>query len=379
LKVELKEVLSKSDLRKFIEFPLELYKDCPYFVPPFYKDEFETFLPRKNPAFEFCSVKQWLAFNGKNVVGRIAGIINHKFNELWRQKAIRFGWIDFIDNENVSKILIEKVAQWGRKNKLEYIHGPLGFSDMDYEGMLVEGFEEEGTLATIYNYSYYPVHLERLDFEKEVDWVEFEIKVPTEIPERAERIAKIVSEKLNLKILEAKSRKELLPYANDLFSTLNAAYKNLFGFVPLTEKQIKKYIKQYLSFVLPDYVKLVLDSEDKVAGFVIGLPSLSEALKKTGGKLFPFGFLEIMRALGKKNKKIDLYVGAIRPDLQGRGADALLMVELTKSCIKNKVISAETNIELETNTLVQGHWKYFDSRQHKRRRCFKKSLKDFLN
>ncbi|MGB9696433.1 MAG: hypothetical protein ACP5P3_04245 [Ignavibacteria bacterium] len=379
MEIELKQVTSKSDLRKFVEFPLELYRNCPYFVPPFYKDEFETFLPQKNPAYEFCSSKQWLAYRGENIVGRIAGIINHRFNELWKQRAIRFGWIDFIDDENVSKALIDKVAQWGKENNLDYINGPLGFSDMDYEGMLIEGFEEEGTLATIYNYPYYPVHLERLGFNKEVDWVEFEIKVPSEIPERAERIAKIVSEKLNLRVLDAKTRKELLPYANDLFATLNSAYKNLFGFVPLTEKQIQKYIKQYLSFVLPDYVKLVLDTENSVAGFVIGLPSLSKALKKTGGKLFPFGFIEIMKALSKHNRKIDLYVGAIRPDLQGRGADALLMVELTKSCIKNKVISAETNIELETNTLVQGHWKYFESRQHKRRRCFRKSLSDFLN
>lgn len=379
MEIELKEVKSKSDLRKFVEFPLELYRDCPQFVPPFYKDELETFLPQKNPAYEFCSSRQWLAYQGKNVVGRIAGIINHRFNELWNQKAIRFGWIDFIDDENVSKSLINKVVEWGKEEKLEYIHGPLGFSDMDYEGMLIEGFEEEGTLATIYNYSYYPLHLEKLGFDKEVDWVEFEIRVPTEIPERAERIAKIVSEKLNLRVLDAKTKKELLPYANDLFEVLNAAYKNLFGFVPLTEEQIKKYIKQYLGFVLPDYVKLVVDKENKVAGFVIGLPSLSEALKKTGGKLLPFGFIKIMRSLSRKNKKIDLYVGAIRPDLQGRGADALLMVELTKSCIKNKIISAETNIELETNTLVQGHWKYFDSRQHKRRRCFRKSLNDFLN
>lgn len=379
MEIELKEVASKSDLRKFVEFPLELYRNCPCFVPPFYRDEFETFLPHKNPAYEFCSSKQWLAYRGENVVGRISGIINYQFNKLWQQKAVRFGWIDFIDDKYVSKALIEKVVQWGKENNLEYIHGPLGFSDMDCEGMLVEGFEEEGTLATIYNYPYYPVHLEKLGFNKEVDWIEFEVKVPSEIPERAERIAKIVSEKLNLRVLDAKTRKELLPYANDLFATLNASYKNLFGFVPLSEKQIQKYIKQYFSFVLPDYIKLILDSENKVGGFVIGLPSLSRALKKTGGKLFPFGFIEVMKALSKHNKKIDLYVGAIRPDLQGRGADALLMVELTKSCIKNKIISAETNIELETNTLVQGHWKYFDSRQHKRRRCFRKSLSDFLN
>lgn len=373
MRVLIKEVSSKSDFKKFVKFPYKLYKDCPQWVPPLIFDEMQTLSPKKNPAYDYCECKMWLAYIDNKIVGRIAGIINHKFIEKWGKKAIRFGWIDFIDDEEVSKLLIDEVINWAKDNNLEYINGPLGFTDFDYEGMLIEGFNEVGTMATIYNYDYYPKHLEKLGFEKEADWLEFEIKVPDKIPDKAERIAAIVKSKSNIRIVEAKKAKELLPYGQGIFEVINESYKNLFGFVQLTDKQIQKYIKQYLGFVVPDYVKILIDDKDKVAGFVIGLPSLTKALQKTGGRLFPFGFIYLIRAL-KKNKYVDLYLGAIRPDLQGKGADALLMTEITKSCIKNKVISAESNIELETNVQVQGHWKYYDTRQHKRRRCFIKKI-----
>lgn len=368
------EVKSKSELRKFVKFPLKLYKNSKEFVPSMVFDEMNTLSPSKNPAFEYCDAKLWLAYRGNEIVGRIAGIINHKFIEIWGKNSIRFGWIDFIDDEEVSSALLNEVVRWGKENGLDEIHGPLGFTDMDYEGMLIEGFNEIGTLATIYNYPYYPKHLENFGYAKEADWVEFEIKVPDKIPEKAERIGKIVTEKLKVKILDAKNKKDLIPYGMELFDTINIAYKDLFGFVPLTDKQKQYYIKQYLGFVSPDYTKIIIDENKKLAGFVIGMPSLTKALQKSKGKLFPFGFIHMMKALGKSNKYVDLYLGAIRPDLQGKGADALLMTEITKSCIKNKIISAESNIELETNVLVQSHWKYFDSRQHKRRRCFYKKI-----
>jgi len=374
LEIRITEVKNKRDLRKFVNFPLKLYKDSKEFVPSIVFDEMNTLSATKNPAYEYCDARLWLAFRGKEVVGRIAGIINHKFIERWGKKAIRFGWIDFIDDEAVSKALLDEVILWGKEKGLDEIHGPLGFTDMDYEGMLIEGFNEVGTLATIYNYPYYPKHMEKFGYEKEADWVEFEIKVPDKIPDKAERVAKIVMEKLKVKVLDAKSKKDLIPYGTDLFKLINVAFKDLFGFVPLTDKQIQYYIKQYLGFVSPDYTKIIIDENKKLAGFVIGMPSLTKALQKSRGKLFPFGFIHLLRAMSKSNKYIDLYLGAIRPDLQGKGADALLMTEITKSSIKNKVISAETNIELETNVLVQSHWKYFEARQHKRRRCFFKKI-----
>jgi hypothetical protein len=374
LSIYIKEVNSKSALKKFVKFPYTLYKDCIQWVPPIILDELQTLSPGKNPAFEYCDCKLWLAYKDNKLAGRIAGIINHKFIEKWGKKAIRFGWIDFIDDEDVSKVLIDTVINWAKEKNLEYIQGPLGFTDLDYEGMLIDGFNEVGTMATIYNYSYYPKHLEKFGFEKEADWVEFEIKVPTEIPEKAERIAAIVKSKSNIRVVEAKKAKDLMPYGKGIFDLINDSYKDLFGFVPLSEKQIQKYIKQYFGFIVPEYVKILLDNENQVAGFVIGMPSLTKALQKTRGKLFPFGFIYLLRALRKSNKYVDLYLGAIRPDLQGKGADALLMTEFTKSCIKNKIISAESNIELETNVQVQGHWKYYDSRQHKRRRCFIKKI-----
>ncbi|MFA7360280.1 MAG: hypothetical protein WC139_04515 [Candidatus Kapaibacterium sp.] len=374
METKIVEVRNKSDLKKFVKFPLKLYKDCKQFVPPFLFDEINTFTRDKNPAFEYCEAKLWLAYQGDKIVGRIAGIINNKFIKLWNKKAIRFGFVDFIDDESVSLLLLNEVAQWGKEKGLDIIHGPLGFTDMDYEGMLIEGFNEVGTLATIYNYDYYPRHLEKMGFTKEADWVEFEIKVPNSIPEKADRIARIVQEKLKIRVLEAKTKKDLLPYGKQLFETINEAYKNLFGFVPLSDKQIQYYIKQYFGFVNPDYTKIIVDSENKLQGFVIGMPSLTKALQKSKGRLLPFGFVHILKALGKSNKYVDLYLGAIRPELQGKGADALLMTEITRSCINNKVISAESNIELETNLLVQSHWKYFDSRQHKRRRCFAREI-----
>lgn len=372
--INLVEVSNARDLKKFIKFPYKLYKDSPQWVPPLYFDELGTLSPEKNPAYEYCEGKLWLAYKDGKLAGRIAGIINNKYIEKWGKKALRFGWIDFIDDEEVSRELISAVEKWGREKNMQYLHGPLGFTDLDYEGMLVDGFNEVGTLATIYNYEYYPKHIEKLGYEKEADWVEFEIKVPKEIPEKAERIAEIVKKKSNITVVEAHSAKELLPYGKGIFDLINESYKDLFGFVPLSDKQINKYIKQYLGFVIPDYLKILLDSEGKVAGFVIGMPSLTKALQKSRGKLFPFGFVHIFKALKKSNKYVDLYLGAIRPDLQGKGADALLMTEFTKSCIKNNIISAESNIELETNVQVQGHWKYYDSRQHKRRRCFIKKI-----
>jgi ribosomal protein S18 acetylase RimI-like enzyme len=368
--VIIREVVTKKELKQFIEFPFSLYQDHPYWIPPLLMDEYETLKADKNPAFEYCRAKYWLAYKDGKPAGRIAGIISQKYIEKWGNKYARFGWVDFVDDAEVVKALFATVEKWAREQGMAGIHGPLGFTDMDHEGMLVDGFNELGTLAAIYNHPYYPKQLEALGYAKDVDWVEFEVKVPKEIPEKADRIAKVVMQRTGVKVLEAKKAKDLLPYAHQMFEVLNSAFAPIYSFVPMNEKQIAMYIKQYFSFILPDYTKILLDSNNQVAGFVIGMPSLSRALQKSKGRLFPFGFLHILRAISKKNKQIDLYLGAIRPDLQGRGADALLMTEMCRSAIKNGVVSAETNIELEENVRVQSHWKYFESRQHKRRRCY---------
>lgn len=371
--MEIREIHSRSDLKKFVKFPLELYKNNKYFVPPILMDEINTFFPEKNPAFEYCRAKFWLAIKDGKIAGRIAGIINEKYIEKWKNKHARFGWLDFIDDEEVSSGLIKTVEDWAKSEGMSAVHGPLGFTDLDYEGMLIEGFEELGTLATIYNYPYYPVHLEKYGYKKDVDWIEFEIKVPEAIPEKAEKIASLLKERIGVSVFDAKRSKDMLPYAHGLFKVLNEAFSGLYGFVELTSKQIDKYVKQYFSFIVPDYTKILLDKKNEVAGFVIAMPSFSRALQKSKGRLLPFGFIHILKAI-KSNKYIDLYLGAIRPDLQGKGADALLITELARTSIKNKVISAESNVELEDNYLVQSHWKHFDHRQHKRRRCYLKQL-----
>lgn len=372
--VQIKEVTTKADLKKFIEFPFSIYKENRNWIPPLLMDEYHTLRREKNPAFEYCQAKYWLAYKDGRLAGRIAGIVNRRYIEKWGNKYARFGWVDFIDDAEVVKALFDTAEGWANEQGMIGIHGPLGFTDMDHEGMLVDGFDELGTLAAIYNHPYYPRQLEKLGYVKDVDWVEFEVKVPKEIPEKADRISKIVMQKAGVKVLEAKKAKDLLPYAHEMFEVLNQAFAPIYAFVPLTEKQISMYIKQYFSFIMPDYTKILLDSNGKVAGFVIGMPSLSKALQKAKGRLFPFGFIHLLKAVSKKNKQIDLYLGAIRPDLQGKGADALLMTEMSRSAIKNGVISAETNIELEENVKVQSHWKYFESRQHKRRRCYIKQL-----
>ncbi|MCU0607802.1 MAG: hypothetical protein MUF78_10390 [Candidatus Edwardsbacteria bacterium] len=370
--VVIKEVTDNKDLKRFIHFPFSLYQDHPHWVPPLLFDEHETLNRAKNPAFEYCEAKYWLAYRDGAVVGRIAGIINRRYIEKWGNQYARFGWVDFIDDAEVVKALFDTAEQWARERGMTGVHGPLGFTDMDHEGMLVEGFGELGTLAAIYNHPYYPRRLEAIGYAKDVDWVEFEVKVPKALPEKAERVEKIVMKKLGVRVLQAKSARQMLPYAKDMFHVLNAAFAPIYAFVPLNEKQIDLYVKQYFSFIKPEFTKIVLDKDDKVAAFVIGMPSLSRALQRARGRLFPFGFIHILLAM-RKPRYIDLYLGAVRPDLQGTGTDALLMTEINRSLIAAGIVSVETNIELEDNVAVQNHWKYYDARQHKRRRCYIKT------
>ncbi len=369
----IKEVKTIRALRKFIAFPSRLYAGNPYWVPPLWMDEMNTLRWDRNPAFEFCDVKYWLAFRDGRPVGRIAGIINHRFIEKWGDRYARFGWIDFIDDEEVSRKLLETVETWAAENGMAGVHGPLGFCDLDREGMLVEGFAELGTLATIYNHPYYPNHLEKLGYSKDADWVEYELKVPARIPESVQRVNEVLLKRGRLHFVPAKKARDFMPYAKDAFELVNEAYKDLYGVVPLTERQIKAFTKQYFGYINPDYAVGVLDERNNLAAFGVAIPSLSRALQRSRGRLLPFGFIHLLRAL-KKVDRLDLYLIAVRPDLQSKGVNALIMSGITRGAIKNSVIYAESNPELEANGKVQALWKHYEGRQHKRRRVYLKIL-----
>jgi len=273
----------------------------------------------------------------------------------------------------VSSVLLNAVETWARSNGMDSIHGPLGFTDMDGEGTLIEGFEEVSTLGAIYNYPYYPRHIEHAAYSKDIDWIEYQVTMHAGIPEKIQRLADIALQRNNLKILKVKKAKEMLQYANEIFYVLNDAYRDLYGFVELSDKQIQMYVKQYFSFIRPEYVPVVLDSAGKVAAFGIAMPSLSRALQKCNGRLFPFGFVRVLHAI-KYNQNADLYLTAVRPDLQNKGVNAVLIHEVNKVFVKNRIEKVETNRELEGNVKVQAQWKFYDSRQHKRRRCYKKKI-----
>ena len=378
-KITIREVETKKELKKFIRFNYELYKDNPYSVPDLYEDMLNTFSD-KNAAREFCKAKYFLAYNEKGeIVGRVAGIINEKANKKWDRKTVRFGWIDFIDDIEVSKALLDKVEQWGRENGMTEMQGPLGFTDMDAEGMLIEGFEELSTMATIYNYPYYPVHMEKLGFEKDADWIEMRLTVPREtgLPERLKRIAEIVMEKYNLSIKKYTSSKKIAKdYGQDIFKLINEAFSPLFGYSELSQKQIDQYIKMFLPFLDLKLISLITEADGKLIGVGISMPSLSRALQKAKGKLFPFGWFHLLKALKwEKPKDLDLMLVAIKPEYQNKGVNSILFYDLLPIYIEEGYEYVETNVELETNTKVQSQWIYFERRQHKRRRCFKKELK----
>jgi len=371
--VVIKEVTNSKELKAFIHFPHKLYRGNPNWVPNLTFDELNTLRRDKNPAFEHCEAKYWLAYRQGRIVGRVAAILNRKHIEKWGQRYMRFGWIDFIDDPAVSEALIKTVEAWAKETGMTAVHGPLGFTDLDREGMLVEGFDELATLATVYNYPYYPVHMEKLGYTKDTDWMEYEMTVPPEPNETIARIADIALRRNKLHLLDVRSKKEMLPYARELFQILDDEYAHLYGFVPLTEKQVTAYIDQYFGFVIPDFVPVIMDQNNRMVAFGIIMPSLSLALQKAKGELFPFGFIHLLKAL-KKNDRADLYLVAVRSEYQGKGVNAILMNKMNQVFLKLGITKVESNPELETNANVQGQWKYYEKRQHKRRRVFIKQL-----
>ena len=375
--VEIRKVNSRSELKRFIRFNYEFYKENKYAVPDLYDDMLNTFSPKKNAAFEFCEADYFLAYREGQIVGRVAAIINHRANEQWNKKTVRFGWIDFIDDIEVSRALIDTVKQWGKERGMDCLEGPLGFTDMDAEGMLVEGFDQLSTMATIYNYPYYPQHMEQLGLQKSADWVEMKIYVPDSIPEKHKRISDIIARKYNLHIRKLTSKKEVLRsgIGHQIFRLINDAYAPLFNFSRMTERQIDQYVKMYVPVLDLRMVSLVENEQNEIVAVGISMASLSEALQKAKGRLFPFGWFYLLRALlWKRPKMLDLLLVGVRPDYQNKGVNALLFTDLIPVYQQLGFEYAESNPELEQNEKVQNQWQYFKTEQHKRRRCYKQSI-----
>ncbi len=374
--VVIKEVKSKRDLKKFVWFGINLYKDNPYAAPPLAMDDMLNLTKGKNPALDFCDTIFLLAYKNGKIVGRIAGIIQPVANETWERKYARFGWIDFIDDVEVSDALFGAVEVWAKSKGMQGLHGPLGFTDFDNEGSLIEGFDKPSTMATIYNHPYYIEHFNRLGFEKEVDWVEYLIKVPEVYPERFIRMAEIVKQKYNLRPVQLVSKKDTVKrYGKKIFDLLNESYKELSNFAKLTDEQIQFYIKLYFSFFRLDTVVLVENDANDLVAFGIAMPSFTKALQKSKGKLFPLGWYYMLNAI-KKNDLLDLYLIAVHPEYQNKGVNSILFAQMMPTATKNGYKYAESNPELEHNSKVRAHWEHFEHTIHKRRRVFKKEISD---
>ena len=372
----IKKVSSKKELKTFIRFNYELYKGKPDSVPDLYDDMLNTFSSKKNAAFEFCEAEYFLAYKDNKVVGRVAAIINNRANQTWDKKEVRFGWIDFIDDEEVSSALLKAVEDWGKQKGMDTITGPLGFTDMDAEGMLIEGFDQLGTMATIYNYPYYPQHMEKLGFEKDADWVEFKLYVPDQLPEKFVRISEIILQKYKLKIKKL-TRKEIKEkhYGQKIFDLINEAYAPLYGFSKMTQGQIDQYVNTYLPLLDLRMVSIVETEDGELVAAGISMASLSKALQKAKGRILPFGWFYLLKALFiKRPKVLDLLLVGVKPEYQSKGVNALLFYDLVPTFKKMGFVYGESNPELEENKKVQAQWSAFESVQHKRRRAFKKAI-----
>ncbi|MCD6577722.1 MAG: GNAT family N-acetyltransferase [Anaerolineaceae bacterium] len=373
--VFIEEVHDKKALKAFIDFPYRLYAGNAYWVPPLRSGEMNTLGHEKNPAFATCEGRYWLAYAGRQVVGRIAGIINRKHKEIWGQPYMRFGWFDVIDDPTVTLALLEKVENWAREASLTAVHGPMGFTNLDHAGILVEGFEELATQAAGYNYAYYSGHMAQAGYVKDVDYLEYEIIMPDTVDPKITKLAKMVLKRNNLRLLEVKNKKELLPYARELFDMLGAEYKHLYGVVPLSKEQVDAYIKRYFGLIFPEFVPVIVDSNGRMVAFGLAMPALSKALQRSKGRLFPFGAIYLMRAL-KKNDQADLLLVAVAKEYQGKGVNAVLINRIFEVFHDFGIKTVESNPELESNIAVQAQWKHFERRQHKRRRIYIKHLMD---
>ena len=381
--IEIRRVTDKQGLEAFIQLHYDLYKGNQYDAPNLYSDEKNTLSRDKNPAFEFCDAEYFLAYKDGKVVGRVAAIINHRYNKQWNRPAVRFGWFDFIDDVEVSRALLKAVEDYGREHGMNEIIGPLGFTDMDPEGMLTKGFEELGTMATLYNYEYYPRHMEQMEgYEKDNDYVEYKVFVPKEgMPEKMKRVAELCMQRYNLHVPKMKRSQVFGPeqYGQKVLGVVNKTFGHLYGYSQMTQRQIDVYVKEYFKFFSMDMLCVIEDwnlPDHPVIGVGITIPSLTKALQKCrNGRLLPFGWWHLIRALKfHKTDIVDLLLVGILPEYRSKGANALLFYHLIPIYQKYGFKWGETHVEMESNDKVQGQWAYFDHELHKRRRCYKKSL-----
>ena len=371
----LKVVKSPKDFDAFVKFPFDIYKDNPYWVPPLIKEEIETIKPDTNPVYNNAKARFFLAYKGDKIVGRIAAIINWiEVKELGKSK-VRFGWFDVVDDLEVSKLLLEKVKLFGEEHNLKTIEGPMGFSNLDKAGMLIEGFKERNTMITLYNAPYYKKHLETLGYKINARWVEYEIKIDDfeASPEKVKRFSRLIMERYKLSLLQFKSKDDILPYIDQMFELLDETYNKLQTFIPIQNYQIEYYKRRYIRFIHPDFIKCIVDSEGKLIAFSITMPSFTDALKKINGKINLFNFYHLLKAL-RKNNRASFYLIGIHPDFQNKGITAIIFNEMQKLFNKRNINIVETNPELEENIAIQKLWKNYENRLHKKRATFVKEI-----
>ncbi len=376
-KVDVVKVRGKHEMDDFIRLPYSIYNNYPQYVPELETDVRELFESRKNPAYEFSQIQPFVAYRNEIPVGRIVGIINRKANEKWQTRNVRFSMIEFIDDLNVSKALIEAVSQWGLSQGMDMIQGPLGITDFDKEGMLVEDFDLMGSMNTIYNPDYYPRHMETLGFEKEVDWVQIRINIPKEVPARYARTAQYVHEQIGLRVIKVTNNDICGDYGRKIFNLLNEAYKPIFGFSELSEVQMDSFINKYLRLINKQLIPVVVNAAQEVVGVAITMGSLSQAMQKAKGRLWPFGWWPLLKALKwHPEDNAEMLLVAIRPDYQGMGVNALFFDDLIPIFNKIGFKWAETGPQLEDNMRELTQWKPLKPEYVKRRRCYKKGISE---
>ena len=373
--IEIIEVTSRQQYRAFFQFPFDLYRNCPQWVPTITKEEMEIFDPQKNAVFEHAMARLFLAKKEGEIVGRIAAMINWVEIEELKKTKVRFGWYDTIDDLEVSEKLIEAVEGVAIAEGMTYIEGPMGFSNMDKAGLLIHGYEHMNTMITWYHYPYQKAHLERLGLVKQSEWIEFKIDIydAKDAPEKVKKFASVIKERYKLKTLEFKTTKDVEPHVDKMFELLNQTYNKLQSFVPIQQHQIEVYKKKYLPYVHPDFIKCVVDENDEMIGFTITMPSFTKALKRMNGKMFPFGFYHLWRAL-HKNNRASFYLIGIQESYQNKGVTAIIFQEIQEMFNKRGITEVETNPELEENSAIQALWKNYKHELHKRRRTYRKDI-----